>query len=143
MHSSRVDDVGPCKAGSLGARKLVLGIGYTASHRAGSSNQRILGEDRYSDPVFLAVLCMLCLQGLTNVHELAPIASWAKFPGRNRNPGIGQFPPVLTIRAVQIGAPPWRSMRPVDKQEVRQVCSDRHETCTLLFQLFEIYNLVH
>ena len=74
MHSSRVDDVGPCKAGSLGARKLVLGIGYTASHRAGSSNQRILGEDRYSDPVMLAVLCMQCLQGLTNVHELAPLA---------------------------------------------------------------------
>jgi len=31
-------------------------------------------------------------------------------------------------------------MRPVDKQKVRQVYSDRHETCTLLFQLFEIYN---
>ena len=51
--------------------------------------------------------------------------------------------PVSTVRAVQIGAPPWRSMRPVDEQEVRQVCSDRHETCTLIFQLFEIYNLVH
>ena len=49
--------------------------------------------------------------------------------------------PVLTVRAVQIGAPPWRSMRPVDEQEVRQVCSDRHETCTLIFQLFEIYIL--
>ena len=54
--------------------------------------------------------------------------------------------PVLTVRAVQIQtdldrAPPWRSMRPVDEQEVRQVCSDRHETCTLIFQLFEIYNL--
>ena len=47
--------------------------------------------------------------------------------------------PVLTVRPVQIGAPPWRSMRPVDEQEVRQACSDRHETCTLLFQLFEIY----
>ena len=55
--------------------KLVLGIGYTASHRAGSSNQRILGEDRYSDPVMLAVLCVQCLQGLTNVHELAPLVS--------------------------------------------------------------------
>ena len=31
----------------------------------------------------------------------------------------------------------------MEKQEVQQVCSDRHETCTLLFQLFEIYNLVH
>ena len=41
--------------------------------------------------------------------------------------------PVLTVRAVQIGAPPWQSMRPMDKQEVRQVCSDRHETCILLF----------
>ena len=51
--------------------------------------------------------------------------------------------PVLTARPLQIGAPPWQSMRPVDEQEVRQVCSDRHETCTLLFQLFEIYNLVH
>ena len=51
--------------------------------------------------------------------------------------------PVLTVRAVQIGAPPWQSMRPVDEQEVRQVCSDRHETCTLIFQLFEIYNLAY
>ena len=51
--------------------------------------------------------------------------------------------PVLTVRAVQIGAPPWQSMRPVEKQEVRQVCSDRHETCTLIFQLFEIYNSAH
>ena len=50
--------------------------------------------------------------------------------------------PVLTVRAVQIGAPPWQSMRPMEKQEVRQVCSDRHETCTLIFQLFEIYNFV-
>jgi hypothetical protein len=31
----------------------------------------------------------------------------------------------------------------VDEQEVRQVCSDRHETCTLIFQLFEIYNLAY
>ena len=31
----------------------------------------------------------------------------------------------------------------MDEQEVRQVCSDRHETCTLLFQLVEIYNLVY
>ena len=46
-------------------------------------------------------------------------------------------------RPVQIGAPPWRNMQPVDEQEVRQVCSDRHETCSLLFQLFEIYNLVY
>ena len=30
----------------------------------------------------------------------------------------------------------------MDEQEVRQVCSDRHETCTLIFQLFEIYNFV-
>ena len=51
--------------------------------------------------------------------------------------------PVLTVRAVQIGAPPWWSMRPMEKQEVRQVCSDRHETCTLIFLLFEIYNLVY
>jgi len=92
VHSSRVDDVGPCKAGSLGARKLVLGIGYTASHRAGSSNQRILGEDRYSDPVFLAVLCMLCLQGLTNVHELAPIASGPNFPVGTEIPVLDNFP---------------------------------------------------
>ena len=28
-----------------------------------------------------------------------------------------------------------------EKQEVQQVCSDRHETCTLIFQLFEIYIL--
>ena len=51
--------------------------------------------------------------------------------------------PVLTVRTVQIGAPPWQSMRPMEKQEVRQVCSDRHETCTLIFQLFEIYNFAH
>ena len=42
------------------------------------------------------------------------------------------------VRPLQIGAPPWQSMRPMEKQEVRQVCSDRHETCTLIFQLFEI-----
>ena len=63
-------------------------------------------------------------------------------PGRK--PPVGKeipvISPVLTVRPVQIGAPPWRSMRPVDKQKVRQVYSDRHETCTLLFQLFEIYN---
>ena len=51
--------------------------------------------------------------------------------------------PVSTVRAVQIGAPPWQSMRPMEKQEVRQVCSDRHETCTLIFQLFESYILAH
>ena len=58
--------------------------------------------------------------------------SWAKTFGRNRNPGNLDNFPVLTVRPVQIGAPPWQSMRPVDEQEVRQVCSDRHETCTLL-----------
>ena len=60
------------------------------------------------------------------------------FPVEKEIPVIS---PVLTVRAVQIGAPPWQSMRPMEKQEVRQVCSDRHETCTLIFQLFEIYIL--
>ena len=62
------------------------------------------------------------------------------FPVEKEIPVIS---PVLTVRAVQIGAPPWQSMRPMEKQEVRQVCSDRHETCTLIFQLFEIYNLAY
>ena len=53
---------------------------------------------------------------------------WTIFPGFN-----GQTAP---NRRAAMG-----SMRPVDEQEVRHVCSDRHETCTLLFQLFEIYIL--
>ena len=62
------------------------------------------------------------------------------FPVEKEIPVIS---PVLTVRPLQIGAPPWQSMRPVDEQEVRQVCSDRHETCTFIFQLFEIYNLAY
>ena len=78
--------------------------------------------------------------------DFPQVGKWVKVrmgPGK-RNPGNLEIPviwTILTVRAVQIGAPPWRSMRPVDEQEVRQVFSDRHETCTLIVQLFEIYNL--
>ena len=53
---------------------------------------------------------------------------WTIFPGFN-----GQGGPNRRAAMAEHG--------PVDEQEVRQVCSDRHETCTLLFRLFEIYNL--
>ena len=47
-----------------------------------------------------------------------------------RNRKIGNFPGFNG--PVQIGAPPWQSMRPKHAaEEVRQVCSDRHETCTI------------
>ena len=44
----------------------------------------------------------------------------------------------LTVSSVHFGASQWLRTRPVDEQEVRQVCSILHETCTLIDQLFEM-----
>ena len=42
-----------------------------------------------------------------------------------------------TVSSVHFGASPWLRKRPVDEQQVRQVCSILHETCTLIVQLCE------
>ena len=86
--------------------------------------------------LFCVEMCEMSFNRFNNVK--VRMGPGPTFPVEKEIPVIS---PVLTVRAVQIGAPPWRSMRPVDEQEVRQVCSDRHETCTLIFQLFEIYIL--